>query len=141
MRCRQRWSRTVRKPRGRMAEPVLTYGFAEEDLAMNDIPTIAEAARLIAAKKLSPVELTQACLDRVQALDGELHAFILLTEERALADARAAETRDHGGQGERPAATASRSASRTSLTPRAFARPAIRGSCATTCRTPTRPVR
>ena len=23
----------VRKPRGRMAEPVLTYGFAEEDLA------------------------------------------------------------------------------------------------------------
>ena len=24
---------SVRKPRGRMAEPVLTYGFAEEDLA------------------------------------------------------------------------------------------------------------
>jgi hypothetical protein len=23
----------VRKPRGRIAEPVLTYGFAEEDLA------------------------------------------------------------------------------------------------------------
>ena len=55
------------------------------------IPTIAEAARLIAAKKLSPVELTRACLDRVHALDGELHAFIHLTEERALAEARAAE--------------------------------------------------
>jgi Asp-tRNA(Asn)/Glu-tRNA(Gln) amidotransferase A subunit family amidase len=30
------------------------------------IPTVAEAARLIAAKKLSPVELTQACPQRIQ---------------------------------------------------------------------------
>ncbi len=55
------------------------------------IPTIAEAARLIAAKKLSPVELTRSCLDRMHRLDDRLHAFILPTEERALADARAAE--------------------------------------------------
>jgi aspartyl-tRNA(Asn)/glutamyl-tRNA(Gln) amidotransferase subunit A len=56
-----------------------------------EIPTIAEAARLIAAKRLSPVELTQACLDRVGKLDDRLHAFVHLTEERALAEARAAE--------------------------------------------------
>jgi len=55
------------------------------------IPTIADAARLIAAKQLSPVELTRACLARVHALDSELHAFVHLTEERGLADARAAE--------------------------------------------------
>jgi len=55
------------------------------------IPTIAEAARLIEAKKLSPVELTQACLDRVAAHEGKLHAFVHLAEERALAEARAAE--------------------------------------------------
>jgi aspartyl-tRNA(Asn)/glutamyl-tRNA(Gln) amidotransferase subunit A len=55
------------------------------------IPTIAEAARQIAAKQLSPVELTKACLERVHALDRELHAFVHLTEERALAEARAAE--------------------------------------------------
>src|SRR5271156_3413689 len=55
------------------------------------IPTVAEAARAIAAKQLSPVELTRACLDRVHKLDGELNAFVHLTEERALADARAAE--------------------------------------------------
>jgi aspartyl-tRNA(Asn)/glutamyl-tRNA(Gln) amidotransferase subunit A len=55
------------------------------------IPTIAEASRLIAAKKLSPVELTRACLDRVKAQDETLHAFVLVTEERALAEARAAE--------------------------------------------------
>ncbi len=55
------------------------------------IPTIAEAARLIAAKKLSPVELTQDCLKRVHTHDATLHAFVLLTEERALAEAKAAE--------------------------------------------------
>jgi aspartyl-tRNA(Asn)/glutamyl-tRNA(Gln) amidotransferase subunit A len=55
------------------------------------IPTIAEAARQIAAKELSPVELTRACLERVHALDNRLHAFIHLTEERAMAAARAAE--------------------------------------------------
>src|SRR5947208_3697447 len=55
------------------------------------IPTIADAARLIAARQLSPVELTRACLDRVRALDDRLHAFVHLTEERALAEARAAE--------------------------------------------------
>ncbi len=54
-------------------------------------PTIAEAARLIAAKKLSPVELTADCLGRIKALDGTLHAFVLVTEERAQADAKAAE--------------------------------------------------
>src|SRR2546423_8574923 len=55
------------------------------------IPTIAEAARAIAPNQPSPVELTRACLDRVHKLDGELNAFVHLTEERALADARAAE--------------------------------------------------
>src|SRR6202007_258536 len=55
------------------------------------IPTIAEAARQIAAKSLSPVELTRACLERPHGLDGQLHAFVHLTEERALNEARAAE--------------------------------------------------
>ncbi len=61
------------------------------------IPTIAEAAKQIAAKQLSPVELTQACLARAKALDNTLHAFLLLTEDRALADARAAEARMMAG--------------------------------------------
>jgi aspartyl-tRNA(Asn)/glutamyl-tRNA(Gln) amidotransferase subunit A len=69
---------------------------------MSDIPTIAEASKLIAAKKLSPVELTRACLDRVHALDGELHAFILLTEERAMDDARAAEAAIMAGKSPGP---------------------------------------
>jgi len=64
---------------------------------MSAIPTIAEAAQQIAAKKLSPVELTQACLARAKALDPTLHAFLLLTEDRALADAKAAEARMMAG--------------------------------------------
>mgnify|MGYP004708914717 CR=1 FL=1 len=58
---------------------------------MTPFPTIAEAARLIAARQLSPVELTRHCHDRIEKLDGTLHSFILPTPERALADARAAE--------------------------------------------------
>ena len=59
--------------------------------------TIAEAAELIAAKKLSPVELTQTCFERVRALDGTLHSFLLPTEERAMADAKASEARMMAG--------------------------------------------
>ena len=55
--------------------------------------TIAEASKQIAAKKLSPVELTRTCLDRVSKLDPTLHSFLLLTEDRAMADAKAAEAR------------------------------------------------
>ncbi|HEY0184398.1 MAG TPA: amidase [Rhodopila sp.] len=55
------------------------------------IPTIAEAAALIAAKKLSPVELTKACLAQMHATEDTIHAFVLPTEERALTEARAAE--------------------------------------------------
>src|SRR5208283_4745402 len=60
---------------------------------MHPALTIAEAGKLIAARNLSPVELTRICLDRVKALDPILHSFLLVTEERALADARAAEAR------------------------------------------------
>lgn len=52
---------------------------------------IAEAAALIAARRLSPVELLQDCLARIEALDPRLNAFIRVTAEEALADARAAE--------------------------------------------------
>jgi aspartyl-tRNA(Asn)/glutamyl-tRNA(Gln) amidotransferase subunit A len=59
--------------------------------------SIAEADKLIAAKQLSPVELTRICLDRVRKLDPTLHSFLLLTEDRAMADASAAEARMMAG--------------------------------------------
>ena len=60
---------------------------------MTQIPTIAEASKLIAAKQLSPIELTRACLDRVEKLDPTLNAFIMRTADRAMADASKAEAR------------------------------------------------
>jgi aspartyl-tRNA(Asn)/glutamyl-tRNA(Gln) amidotransferase subunit A len=53
--------------------------------------TIAEAARLIEQKRLSPVELTTALLRRTEALDPQLNAYLLLTADRALDQARRAE--------------------------------------------------
>ena len=53
--------------------------------------TIAEASAKIRAKTLSPVELTQAYLTRVKALDGELNSHILVLEDQALAAAKQAE--------------------------------------------------
>ena len=54
-------------------------------------PTIAEASRLLASKRLSPVALTQALLQRIATVDPQLNAFITVTAERALAAARTAE--------------------------------------------------
>ena len=64
---------------------------------MSEILTIAEAGRRIAAKQLSPVELTKSHLDRIDRVDPALNAFLLVTAERALADAEAAEARQMAG--------------------------------------------
>src|SRR5271166_2897735 len=53
--------------------------------------TIADAARLIEQKRLSPVELTTALIRRTEALDPQLNAYLLLTADRALDQARGAE--------------------------------------------------
>ena len=52
---------------------------------------LAQASELLRAKKLSPVDLTEACLKRIEALNPELNAFITVTSEMALAQARAAD--------------------------------------------------
>jgi aspartyl-tRNA(Asn)/glutamyl-tRNA(Gln) amidotransferase subunit A len=65
---------------------------------MSGLPgTLAEAARLIAGKALSPVELTRAALARAEALNPHLHAFIRITEDVALRQARDAEARQMAG--------------------------------------------
>lgn len=54
--------------------------------------TAAEIGRLYRAGKLSPVELTKRYLDRIEAFDHALVSYVLVTRERALADARRAES-------------------------------------------------
>lgn len=50
-----------------------------------------EQAGLIRSGKLSPVELVQACLDRIARYDGVLRAYITVCADEALAQAREAE--------------------------------------------------
>ena len=54
--------------------------------------SIAEAASGLRRREHSPVELTQACLDRIGELDEQLHSFITITEEAAVSQARRAES-------------------------------------------------
>ena len=54
--------------------------------------TIHQASEMIRSGELSPVELTRACLDRIEHTDDRLHSFILLTADQALSDARVAES-------------------------------------------------
>jgi amidase len=57
---------------------------------LHDI-SLAEASERLRAGALSPVELTEAFLARIEALDPRLRAFARVTPERALEDARRAE--------------------------------------------------
>ena len=60
--------------------------------------TIAEAARLIETRALSPVELVDSRLGRIQRLDGRLNSFIRVLAEPARAAARAAEAEIAAGR-------------------------------------------
>ncbi|WP_068426411.1 amidase [Janibacter terrae] len=63
-------------------------------------PTEMTAVELVAAYgsgELSPVEATDAVLDRIEAADGEINAFCLVDRESALVQARAAEERWRAG--------------------------------------------
>lgn len=69
---------------------------------MPDFLSLTESAALLRSGDASSTELTRACLDRIDALDGGIHAFLALTPDMALrqaeaADRRFAEWRQHGG--------------------------------------------
>jgi len=49
--------------------------------------SIAEAGKLLRSGELSSRALTEHALGRIATLDGDLHAYVLVTRERALADA------------------------------------------------------
>jgi aspartyl-tRNA(Asn)/glutamyl-tRNA(Gln) amidotransferase subunit A len=61
--------------------------------------SIGEVSKLIASKQVSPVELTQAYLDRINGEIGKkVDAFLLLTPERAMEDAKRAESEIAAGK-------------------------------------------
>lgn len=50
-----------------------------------------EVAELIANKQVSPVEITELFFSRIERLDSQLHSYLLLTHDQAMASAKAAE--------------------------------------------------
>ena len=55
-----------------------------EDLLRKDT---TELAQLIASRKVSPVELTDACLRQIEALNPTLNAFLTVCGEEAMESA------------------------------------------------------
>ena len=64
--------------------------------------TISEAARLVEAGEVSPVELATACLERIERMDDGLRAFITVTADLALDAARRAEAEAAAGRSRGP---------------------------------------
>jgi aspartyl-tRNA(Asn)/glutamyl-tRNA(Gln) amidotransferase subunit A len=60
--------------------------------------TIRELGERYRRRTLSPVEVTRHLLARIEKLDPALHAFVTLTADRALADARTAEQELRSGE-------------------------------------------
>ncbi len=59
--------------------------------------TAADLADALAAGEISSVELTEAHLDRIDAVDGDVHAFLQVDREGALEAAAASDTRRADG--------------------------------------------
>jgi aspartyl-tRNA(Asn)/glutamyl-tRNA(Gln) amidotransferase subunit A len=60
--------------------------------------TLVEVSELIRRRRVSPVDVTKACLQRIDRLNPTLNAFVTVTHESALARARAAEEEIHRGR-------------------------------------------
>jgi len=58
---------------------------------MTDFMTISELGQRLRRREVSPVEITQECLSRIDRLNPALNAFITVMAESALAEARRAE--------------------------------------------------
>lgn len=60
--------------------------------------SLRDVARLIEARELSPVTLTERMLDRIAAVDGRLKSYATVMADDALAAARVAESEIQGGR-------------------------------------------
>ncbi len=59
----------------------------------SELPFLAasELSRLMKAREVSPVEATEAYLERIENVDPKVHAYITVTSDAALREARQAE--------------------------------------------------
>ena len=74
---------------------------ARDTTAIADL-SIAEAARRMRQRELSPIDLTSAVLDRIAATEPAIHAYVSVESESALAAARQAEQELRAGRDRGP---------------------------------------
>src|SRR5689334_19512615 len=60
--------------------------------------TLKQVSDLIRTKAVSPVELTEACLQRIEKYNSAFNSFITVTRDQALRSAREAETEIRAGR-------------------------------------------
>ena len=63
---------------------------------------LSDVSRAVQKKEVSPVELTQACLERIEKLNPRLNAFITITGAAAMEEARKAEAEIARGEWKGP---------------------------------------
>src|SRR5262249_54258175 len=77
---------------------------AAAETATSDLAylTVAEAAALLAAKRLSPVELTAGVLAQIERLNPQIQAYATVIGDAAMAAAKVAEREIVAGDGRSP---------------------------------------
>ena len=85
--------RTGQSRRDFLKQTTGAYAAAALAATPTDLPTTSlwEASELVRTKRVSPKELTAACLARIQRLNPILNAFITVTGDQAMTDAELAE--------------------------------------------------
>ncbi|HKT52456.1 MAG TPA: amidase [Candidatus Angelobacter sp.] len=87
--------RTVRKVSGDDILDVTMPSSASQQLALFDLN---QASQAVQTREVSPVDLTKACLARIEKLDPLLKSFITVTAESAMAEALQAEAEISRGE-------------------------------------------
>jgi aspartyl-tRNA(Asn)/glutamyl-tRNA(Gln) amidotransferase subunit A len=72
----------------------ITFADSSDDVSAL---TLKQASDRIRSNKVSPVELTQACLDRIKTYNPKINAWITVMREKALAQARELEKEQASG--------------------------------------------
>jgi len=72
----------------------IAFADSSDDLAAL---TLKQASDRIRSKKVSPVELTQACLDRIKTYNPKINAWITVMRDQAVAQAKALEKEQAAG--------------------------------------------
>ena len=78
---------------GQRRPPIMLESFSRalgDSMNKSDIPFLSasELSRLMADKEVSPVEAAEAYLERIESLNGKLHAYLTVTADEALKAAK-----------------------------------------------------